>query len=155
MREIEQDKAEAKFAVEIRQTKRDLVQVEDDMKRKEKEADERLKKQENEARQDKKNLSAGHTRQLQQLREDLETTRAQDIKAHDESYRQVRRKSRVVVRELEKTTRDLSTVTEEKNELAKAVTKGRVRVEGLQKVGLAWQGKHDELQGKMKGKGRC
>ena len=153
MREIEQSKAEAKFAVQIRQTKRDLVEVEDDVKRKEKEADERLKKQEMEARQDKKNLRAGHSRELQQLREDLQTTRDQDIKARDVSYRQVRRKSRVVVRELEKTTRDLSTVTEEKNELAKAVTKGRVRVEGLQKVGLAWQGKHDKLQGKMKGNG--
>jgi hypothetical protein len=76
------------------------------------------------------------------------------MKARDESYRQVRRNnSRGVVRQLEETIMDLSTVREEKNELAKAVTKGRVRVEGLQKVGLAWQGKHDELQGKMKGNG--
>ena len=107
------------------------------MKRKEKEADERLKKQEMEARQDNKNLRAGHSRELQQLREDLQTTIDQDKKARDESYRQVRRKGRKVVRQLEETTRDLSIVTEEKNELAKAVTKGRVRVEGLQKGGLA------------------
>jgi hypothetical protein len=106
-----------------------------------------------EARQDKKNLRAGHKRELQQLREDLQTTRDQDKKARDESYRQVRRKGRKVIRQLEETSRDLSIVTEEKNELAKAVTKGRVRVEGLQKVGLAWRGSHDELQGKMKGKG--
>jgi hypothetical protein len=68
MREIEQDKAEAKFAVEIQKTKRELVEVEGEMKRKEKEADDRLKKQEMEARQDHKNHSAGHKRQLQLLR---------------------------------------------------------------------------------------
>ncbi len=37
MREIEQDKAEAKFAVELRKTKQELVEVEGEMKRKEKE----------------------------------------------------------------------------------------------------------------------
>ena len=153
MREIEQDKAEAKFAVQIRQTKQVLLQVEDDMKRKEKEADERLKKQEMQARKDQKYLSAGHKRQLQQLREDMQTTRDKDMKARDEAYRQVRHKGRGVVIELGKTIMDLCTVREENNELVKAVTKGRVRVEGLKKVGLAWQGKHDELQGMMKGNG--
>ena len=93
-----------------------------------------------EARQDQKNLSAGHKRQLQLLREDFETRQDKDIKARDESYRQVRRKRRGVEKELERTNMDLSELIAEKNELAKVVTKGRLKVDGLRKVGLAWQG---------------
>jgi hypothetical protein len=106
-----------------------------------------------EARQDQKNLTAGHKRQLQLLREDLETTRDKDNKARDESYRQVRSKRRGVEKELKEINMDLSEVIAEKNKLAKVVNRRTLMVEGLRELGLAWQGRHDELQGKMKGTG--
>ena len=50
MQEKEQDKAEAKFAVELRQTIRELVYAEHEHKRKEKEAKERMNRHEMESR---------------------------------------------------------------------------------------------------------
>ena len=58
MREIEQDKAEAKFERELRQTRLELGQAENQIRVKDKEADDRIKKQEVVARQtdkDKRN----------------------------------------------------------------------------------------------------
>ncbi len=51
MREIKQDKAEAKFERELRQTKKELGQAEDQIKVRDKEAENRKKKQEMVARQ--------------------------------------------------------------------------------------------------------
>ena len=149
MREIERDKAEAKFSLQIRQTKLEFEQVETRMKMQVREADDRLKKQEIEARQGQKDLSAGHKRNLEDMREEIEIRRDKEMKERDESYRQVRLKRREMVRDLDKTNTDLLEARADKDELVKAVTRGRVRVEGMRQHGLAWQGKHNELQDKM------
>jgi chromosome segregation ATPase len=146
MREIEQDKAEAKFAAQIRQTKLDKEHVEHEMKMKEREADDRLKRQEMDARQGQKDLCAGHKRNL----EELDRRRDKDMKERDESLRQVRLKTREMVRDLEQTNTDLCEAIADKDELAKAVTRGIVRVDGLREHGMGWQRKHDELKDKMK-----
>ena len=146
MREIEQDKAEAKFAAQIRQTKLDKEHVEHEMKMKEREADDRLKRQEMDARQGQKDLCAGHKRNL----EELDRRRDKDMKERDESLRQVRLKTREMGRDLEQTNTDLCEAIADKDELAKAVTRGIVRVDGLREHGMGWQRKHDELKDKMK-----
>ncbi len=64
------------------------------------------------------------------MREKLESRREKDMKVRDESYRQDRLKAREMVRHLEQTNMDLCEARADKDELAKAVTKGIVRVDG-------------------------
>ncbi len=80
-----------------------------------------------EARQGQKDLTAGHKRSLEDMREKLESRRDKDMKVRDESYRQDRLKAREMVRHLEQTNTDLCEARADKDELAKAVTKGIVR----------------------------
>ena len=98
------------------------------------------------ARQGQKDLCAGHKRNL----EELDRSRDKDMKERDESLRQVRLKTREMVRDLEQTNTDLCEARADKDELAKAVTRGIVRVDGLREHGMGWQRKHDELKDKMK-----
>jgi hypothetical protein len=150
LRERAQEEAEIRFVGVLRQTKRELQKVEQRNKDIAKQAEVRIKKQEMEARQGQKDLTAGHKRNLEDMREKLERRRDRDMKERDESYRQVRLKAREMVRDLEQTNTDLCEVRADKDELAKAVTRGIVRVDALREHGMGWQRKHDELKDKMK-----
>ena len=150
LRERAQEEAEVRFVGVLRQTKRELQKVEKINKDIAKQAEERIKKQEMKARQGQKDLTAGHKRNLEDMREKLERRRDKDMKERDESLRQVRLKTREMGRDLEQTNTDLCEAIADKAELAKAVTRGIVRVDGLREHGMGWQRKHDELKDKMK-----
>ena len=150
MREREQDKAEAKFAVELRQTKRELVNAEHEHNRKEKESKERMNRHEMESRKTEKDLSVRHKRQLEEMRGDLDRRREVENQARDEFDRQGRQKTRQVQRHLEETHTELSDVMAEKERLLKTVRKGAATLEAVQKEGLGWQGKFTDQQDKMK-----
>ena len=150
MREREQDKAEAKFAVQLRQTKRELLIAEHEYKTKDKEANERLKKHEMESRKTEKDLSVRHKRQLEEMRGDLERRQEAENQARDELHRQGRQKTREVQRNLDKTQTDLDDARVEKSRLDKAVERGKVTLHTAREDGLGWQDKYAEQQDKLK-----
>jgi hypothetical protein len=150
MREIEQDKAEAKLGGELRETQRELRKAQKEKKDMEQQAEGRLRMHEIEARQAEKKMTAGHKRQLEVMQGDLNRRRARDLEERDESYRKSRVKTREVARNLEKTHTDLSTVMSEKEELAKAVKRGIVTLHTAREDGLAWQVKYAEQQVQLK-----
>ena len=150
MREIEQDKAEAKLGGELRETQRELRKAHKDKKDTEQQAEARLRLHEMEARQAEKNLTATHKRQLEEMEGDLNRRRERVLEERDESYRKSRLKRREVTRNLEKTHTELSTVMSEKEELAKAVKRGIVTLHTAREEGLGWQGKYTDQQDKNK-----
>jgi hypothetical protein len=79
----------------------------------------------------------------------MESKRDKEVQERDDACRQGRRKTRQVVRELEKAQTDLTEARVEKDELAKALKKGAGKLVGVVKDGLAWEGKHADLQDKM------
>ena len=71
MREIEQDKAEAKFERELRQTRQEVGQAENQIRVRDKEADDRIKKQEMVARQAEKDKRNELKRSLDKMEQDM------------------------------------------------------------------------------------
>ena len=84
------------------------------------------------------------------MQEDLAKRQESASQEREEISRQRRKKSREVVRHLEKTHTDLSEVLAEKEVLVKAVIRGTASLEALQKEGLGWQGKYTDQQDKNK-----
>ncbi len=93
LREIEQDKAEAKFEGEVREGKRLLVQAAKDKKEMEETADFGLRQQAMESRRAEKDLTTGHKRQLEEMRGDLERKIESELKSREDAYRQGRQKT--------------------------------------------------------------
>jgi hypothetical protein len=93
--------AEARFGVELRQTKRELAIAQKIQKDIATEGENNLKKQAMEARKTEKDVTARHKRQLEEMRGDLERRKEEASKELDELYRQGRQKTREVVRTCE------------------------------------------------------
>ncbi len=110
MQERAKEEVEAKFGEELRAIKRQLQLQRKDKKATqeiEKQAEDRLKGQDMEARKAEKELTLGHKRQLAAMRGDLERTREEDIQIQQELVRQGRVQSRQITKELEKTQQHL------------------------------------------------
>ena len=90
MREIEQDKAEAKYEGELRERQWKLEQVEKEKDDVEQEGETRLRRQEMHARQAEKDLIAGHKRQLEEMRGDLQRKRDRELMERDATHRKGR-----------------------------------------------------------------
>jgi hypothetical protein len=151
MREIEQDKAEAKYGGELRERQWKLEQEEKEKDDVEQEGETRLRRQEMHARQAEKDLIAGHKRQLEEMRGDLERKRDREfMMERDATHRKGRQKSREVIRQLEKTHTDMSGAKAEKEVLEKAVKRGTAMLDTARKNGLAWQEKYAEQQDNIK-----
>jgi DNA repair exonuclease SbcCD ATPase subunit len=107
MRELARGEAEAKFGDDLRQTRRELQKSGKALEEVEKVSNERVQRQEVEARKAEKNQSAGHRRDLELMRDEnrqgLQTLR-QDGEDHD---RQTRREIRQLRQELKALTEQL------------------------------------------------
>jgi hypothetical protein len=90
---MQENAREAKFGVELRETRRELHKSEKGKKEMEKQAEDRLKLQEKEARKAEKDLTQGHKRQLAEMRGDLERTREEELQLQEELVRAVRQKT--------------------------------------------------------------
>jgi hypothetical protein len=143
------EEAEVRFRRELRQTKHELDKAEKTQQDVAKHGEMRLKVQEKTARQAVHDLIAGHKRQLDAMRGAMESKRDKEVQERDDACRQGRLKTRQVVRELEKAQTDLTEARVEKDELVKALKKGTGKFAVVLKEGLAWEGKHADLQGKI------
>jgi hypothetical protein len=127
---------------ELRETRRQLQIIEKETKEIEKQAEDRLKAQEMEARKTAKDLTKGHKRQLALMRGDLERTREKETRTQGELVRVVRQKQRQIAKELEATQQHLKDKTETNEALDKALKKGAEKLAGLREDGLGWKRKY-------------
>ncbi len=100
MREIEQDKAEAKFERELRQTRQEVGQAENQIRVRDKEADDRIKKHEMVARQaekDKRNeLKRSLDKMEQDMTADMQTMADIEVRTIRQLIRELRQDVKVV-----------------------------------------------------------
>jgi hypothetical protein len=76
------------------------------------------------------------------MRGDLDRTRGEDIRIHQELVRQDRLKARQIAKELEGTKQQLFGKKETNDGLVKAVSKGTTKMESLRDDGLRWKTKY-------------
>jgi hypothetical protein len=89
-----QEEAEVRFGRELRQTKDELEKADKKQQDIAKQGETRLKVQERSARQAVHDLSAGHKRQLDEMRGAIERKRDKEVQERDDSCRQGRLKTR-------------------------------------------------------------
>jgi hypothetical protein len=142
LKERAKEEAEAKLGAELRATKRELGKIDKEKKQMEKDAEDKLKCQEKQARNAAKDLANGHKRELAEMRGDLEKTRGEEIKKQEDFVRAVRQNTRQITRDLEQTQQDLIDKTERSDALDKAVKKGVQKLDGLREDGLKWKSKY-------------
>jgi gas vesicle protein len=142
--------AEARFGVELRQTKRELAKAEKTQKDIATEGKNILKKQAMESRRTEKEVTARHKRQLEEMRGDVERRQEGASKEQEELYRRGRQKTREVVRTCEQTQIDLTDALAKKAQLLEKVRRGTATLEAVQKDGMGWQEKYTTQQDKMK-----
>ena len=97
LKEIAEAEAEARFAGEIRKAKDELAKAAKINRVNVTQGGNLLKAQEKEARNKKKDLSARHKRQLEEMAEDLAKRQESESQEREEISRQRRQKSREVV----------------------------------------------------------
>ena len=142
--------AEARFGVELRQTKRELAIAEKIQKDIATEGENNLKKQAMEARKTEKDVTARHKRQLDDMRGDMDKRQVEAQQAREELYRQGRQKTREVLRNCEMTQSELAESRAEKSQLVEKVRRGTATLESVQKDGKGWQEKYTAQQDRMK-----
>ncbi len=152
MREIEQDKAEAKFGTELRQTRLELGQAENQIRVRDKEADDRIKKQEVVARQAEKDKRNELKRSLDKMEQDM-TADMQTMK--EEADIEVR-KMRQVIRELRQDVKEVEDQREGLRELLVGVEERQVNVKTKQdKVIKTLNERNLRLEQKQKERDEC
>jgi hypothetical protein len=92
MREIEQGKAESKFAGKVKKKEVDLIRAETKRKELQEQADRTIRMMEMKARQAEKDLKAGHKRRLRAMDVDVGKKWKVDMRAQEELDRQHRKK---------------------------------------------------------------
>jgi chromosome segregation ATPase len=144
MREIERDKAEAKFAGKVKEKEQELKLAEKEINDTQEQADRSLRQRDMQARQAEKDLSVGHKRSLLEMSVALEKKRKIDVRGLEE----LDRDNRIKTRELEKKLKDmqetLSVIQGEKLELERAVKRGKERLVVLRDFGDGWKTKYTE-----------
>ena len=141
------EEAEAKFGVELKDTRRHLQKIE-------REGEERLREQEREARKAEKTLTVGFKRELAAMREDLERTREEDVKNQEELVRKSRVKVRRITKELAQAQQHLVETEETNVGLAKAVKTSTAKLTSLREEGSRWEGKYLAVAGDVRDKTR-
>ena len=146
-KEMAKEEAEAKFGVELKDTRRHLQKIE-------REGEERLREQEREARKAEKTLTVGFKRELAAMREDLERTREEDVKNQEELVRKSRVKVRRITKELAQAQQHLVETEETNVGLAKAVKTSTAKLTSLREEGSRWEGKYLAVAGDVRDKTR-
>ncbi len=149
LKEKAQAEAEARFGGELRQTKRELARSEKTQKDIATKGENNAKKQAMEARKTKKDVTARHKRQLEEMQGDLERRKEWGSTELDELYRQGRQKTREVVRTCEKTQIDLADALAKNAQLLEKVRRGTATLEKVRRVRRGWQEKYTAQQDKM------
>ena len=144
MREIEEAKAEAKFAGEVKVRDHELKRAEKEKKEMKEQADRCQKMQEVKARQAEKDLSVCHKRQLEELRIDHEKRR----KTASTSQEELNRDQRLQIRDLEKHLKELEEtvgrIEGEKDELVKTIKRTTDKLLNVRAWGEEWKNKYAE-----------
>ena len=147
LKEMAKVEAEAKFGVELKETRRYLQEIE-------RQGEERLREQEREARKAEKTLTVGHKRELAAMREDLERTREEDVQNQEELVRKSRVKVRRITKELAQAQQHLVETEETNVGLAKAVMTSTGKLHSLREDGSRWKGKYLAVAGDVREKTR-
>ena len=142
MREIEEAKAEAKFAGEVKVRDHELKRGEKEKKDMKEQADRCQKMLEVKARQAEKDLSVCHKRQLEELRIDHEKRR----KTASTSQEELNRDQRLQIRDLEKHLKELEEtvgrIEGEKDELVKTIKRTTDKLLNVRAWGEEWKTKY-------------
>ena len=145
MREIERDKAEAKFAGKVKEKEQELKLAEKEINDTQEQADRSLRQRDMQARQAEKDLSVGHKRSLLEMSVALEKKRKIDVRGLEELDRDNRIKTRELVeKKLKDMQETLSEIQGEKLELERAVKLGKERLVVLRDCGDGWKTKYTE-----------
>ena len=153
MREIEQDKAEAKFERELRQTRLELGQAENQIRVRDKEADDRIKKQEMvAARQAEKDKRNELKRSLDQMEQDMTA----DMQTKKEEADIEVRSMRQLIRELRQDVKVVEDQREGLRELLVEVEERQANVKTKQdKVMMTLNARNLRLEQKQKERDEC
>ena len=147
MREIEEAKAEAKFAGEVKVRDHELKRAEKEKKQMKEQA-ERCQMQELKARQAEKDLSVCHKRQLEELRLDHGKRR----KTASTSQEELNREQRLQIRDLEKHLKELEEtvgrIEGDKDELLKTINRTTDKLHNVRGWGEEWKTKYTEQKEK-------
>jgi chromosome segregation ATPase len=145
MQERAKEEAEAKLGEILRETKRELTKAGRKQHEIEKNAEDRLKGQEMEARKAEKDLTASHKRQLHQMTQD----NSQGMQTLREDEEEKERKARICIRDLRKDIQtleeDLGKAKEGQADLLKQISKDKKKVTSLIDAVDSWKDKHAEL----------
>jgi uncharacterized protein YukE len=148
MREIEEAKAEAKFAGEVKVRDHELKRAEKEKKQMKEQAERCQKMQDLKARQAEKDLSACHKRQLEELRLDHEKRR----KTASTSQEELNREQRLQIRDLEKHLKELEEtvgrIEGDKDELQKTINRTTDKLHNVREWGGEWKTKYTEQKEK-------
>ena len=148
MREIEEAKAEAKFAGEVKVRDHEWKRAEKEKKQMKEQADRCQKMLEVKARQAEKDLSVCHKRQLEELRLDHETRRKTAITSQEE----LNREQRMQIRDLEKHLKELEEtvgrIEGDKDELVNTIKRTTDKLLNVRAWGEEWKTKYTEQKEK-------
>jgi chromosome segregation ATPase len=149
IREIELGKAEAKFAGKLKEQATELKRAESEINDMQEQGENSRRLQEMKAKQAEKDMSLGHKRQLLELRHDQDKKRKTDTKAQEEIEREQRIKTQNLERQLKNMGQGLSVTKAEREELQKAVNRGKEKLGVLREYGDEWQRKYiDQIENK-------
>ncbi len=98
--------------------------------------------QEKKAKQAEKDMSVGHKRLLLELCQDQDKRRKTDTKAQEEIERRHRINTRNLERQLKEMRQDLAGTKGEREELLKAVKRGKEKIGVLREYGDEWKRKY-------------
>ena len=144
MREIERDKAEAKFAGKVKEKEQELKLAQKEINDTQEQVDRILRQRDMQARQAEKDLSVGHKRSLLEMSVALEKKRKIDVRGLEELDRDNRIKTRELEKKLKGMQETLSVIQGEKLELERAVKRGKERLVVLRDFGDGWKTKYTE-----------
>jgi hypothetical protein len=149
IREIEFDKAEAKFSGKLKEQAAELKKAENEIHDMQEQGEMSLRLQEMKSKQAEKDMSIGHKRRLLELRDDQDKKRKTDTKAHAKFEREQRNKTRILERQLKDMGQDISGIKAEREELLRAVKCGKEKLGVVREYGDEWKRKYtDQIQNK-------
>jgi len=149
IREIELGKAEAKFEGKLKEQAAELKRAEKGINDMQEQGEKSLMLQEKKAKQSEKDMMVGHKRLVLELRQDQDKRRKTDTKTQEQIERQHRINTRNLEMELKEMGQDLSGTIVEREELLKAVKRGKEKLGVLREYGDEWKRKYtDQIENK-------